>query len=176
VLPALSLYLHERVFFCNENGPHILRKGYYYYCYYYYKRRLLECRAVKKTLRALNNKQLKVAVSHSSVTHWMNSWRLTSSAIAWRWTTMVTQWCQMTDCSKCKLQRFQRRGHRRWHDALVECSARVLKQNKVAVKSPFLPHGAVHIQGMAEPCHASNGRQAQRAWTQSTVARVTNVQ
>ena len=41
--------------------------------------------------------------------------------------------------------------------------ARTPKRNEIAVASPRLPHGAVLVQGMVEPYHASNGRQAQRA-------------
>jgi len=117
----------------------------------------------KKTSRALNNKKLTATVSRSSVRDQMNGWRVTSSAVAWRRTAMATQWRQMADCSKRELQRLRRRGHRRWHDTLVECSARTSKRNEVAVESACLPHGAVLVQGMAEPYHACNGRQAQRA-------------
>jgi len=113
-------------------------------------------------------------VSRSSVRYQMNGWRVTSSAVAWRRTAMATQWRQTADCSTRGLQRLRKHGHRQWHDALVECSARTSKWNEVAVASPSLPHGAVLVQGTAEPYHASNGRQAQRAWIRSAVARVTN--
>jgi len=67
-------------------------------------------------------------VSRGSVIHQINSWRMTSSAIAWRWTVMATQWRQTANCSKCELQWLWRCSHRRWHDMLVECSARASKQ------------------------------------------------
>ena len=47
----------------------------------------------------------------------------------------------------------------RWH-----CMSRQLwTWNAVATMSQCLVHGAAHILGMVEPCHASNGTQALRA-------------
>jgi len=123
----------------------------------------------KKTSRALNNKKSNGVTQFSQISN-----EQLKSAVAWRRTAMATQWRQMADCSKRELQWLRRCGHRRWHDALVECSALASKRNKVAVASPCLPHGAVLVQGMAEPYHASNGRQAQRAWIWSAVGCVTN--
>jgi len=133
---------------------------------------LLECRTVKKTSRTLNNNKIK----SNSVTQFSQilNERLKSDVFSRRLKMDSDGDAMTSDCSKRELQRLRKHSHRRWHDALVECSARTSKQNEVAVASPCPPHGAVLVQGMAEPCHASNGRQAQRAWSRSAVARVTN--
>ena len=134
---------------------------YYYYYYYYYKRMLLECRTVKTTSRTLNNNKIKsnCVMQFSQI---LNE-RLKSDVFSRRLKTDSDGDAVTSDCSKRELQRLRKHGRRWWHDALVECSARASKRNEVAIASPCLPHGAVLVQGMAEPYHACNGRQAQRA-------------
>jgi len=117
---------------------------YYYYYYYYYKRMLLECRTVKTTSRTLNNNKIKsnCVMQFSQI---LNE-RLKSDVFSRRLKTDSDGDAVTSDCSKRELQRLWKHGHRRWHDALVECSARASKRNEVAVTSPCLPHGAVLVQ------------------------------
>ena len=84
-------------------------------------------------------------------------------------------WRQAADRSKHELLRLRRRGHlQRWRNALMGCWAPSLTQNEATVEGLCQTHRTGHVQGMAEPNHASNGRRSRRAWTRSSVASVAN--
>ena len=135
-----------------------------------YKQILFECCRAKKHQEHFKkwNKN-KISVMQVIVRHQMNDWGVTASAVVWRRRVVMMWLGQMADRFTREFQRL-RHSHWRWHNALVECPARVLKQNGVAVESPCLPLGAVYVWGTA----AGKGRPAQLAWTWSAAALVTS--